>query len=224
VDAWALTEVPESDPGATWRARWTGSYGGAANQELGSIHVSKEVDGRYLLTAAFPGIGSPPVMFKLFSNGVELAGSSNPASEVTAARWPIAFRARTGSLSIAALFDPDTPIQLNSIPYLADEIRFLAEPSGRLEYISGLEITGAGLPSFTVPDAQGEPLRPRLDIALADNQVVLSWDLPGYQLQSTTALTEPVSNTIWNNVAGGPPLTLPRDDPRKFFRLVSLAP
>ena len=222
LDAWILIEPPVANPGAILVARWLGSYGGASN-ELGRLRVIKEAEDSFLLAANFSALGSASASVKLFNNNVEIAASGLNA-QIRAATWPFALRARTGSIDLSAHFSSDTPVSVDNVPYLADEVRFVAEPSGIVNYISAVQIIGLQLPGFIVSDAQGDPLQPRINIALADDKVVLTWDLPGYQLQSATDLAEPLSSTIWNNEAGQSPVTLPHDDARKFFRLISIGP
>ena len=222
-DAWVLLDLSQMSTGATLRARWIGSYDGATGRELGDLRVTREGVAQYVLTSDLTALGSPPAMLKLYRHDEELVSANAPA-EITAADRPVAFRARAGSIVLAALFNPDTVISLNGMDYVADEVRYVATPSGAVDYISSVQIMGSRLAAFTVPDAQGEPLLPRLDIVLVDGQVVLTWGLPGYRLQSATTLTEPISSTIWNDEAGQSPVALSKEDPRKFFRLVSLTP
>ena len=57
-------------------------------------------------------------------------------------------------------------------------------------------------------------------ITLSGNNMVISWSGAGYRLQATTLLANPSSATVWSNIPGTSPVTLPASDPQKFFRLV----
>ena len=65
------------------------------------------------------------------------------------------------------------------------------------------------------------PPKPVLTIVLNLPNIVISWSGPGYHLQCTSALANPSSATVWVNVPGTSPVTLPAAGPYKFFRLVS---
>jgi len=64
----------------------------------------------------------------------------------------------------------------------------------------------------------------RLSIARVGNNVVVSWGAnglcAGYRLQGATALANPSSATVWNNIAGSSPVTV-SPGAYNFFRLIS---
>jgi hypothetical protein len=58
-----------------------------------------------------------------------------------------------------------------------------------------------------------------LNAVLAGPNIVLSWSTPWYHLQMASTLGNPSGNTVWVDVPGSSPVTLPAKG-QKFFRLV----
>lgn len=62
-------------------------------------------------------------------------------------------------------------------------------------------------------------LSARLNIALAGNNIVLSWTNASYHLQSAPALG---TSAVWTNMSGTSPVTVPIGSSSQFFRLINL--
>jgi hypothetical protein len=74
--------------------------------------------------------------------------------------------------------------------------------------------------SFSQVTGGGCPPPPRLTIARAGRNMVLSWPGPGYRLEMTTAIVSPAS-TVWTSIGGSSPVTVPMArSGAQFFRLV----
>ena len=60
----------------------------------------------------------------------------------------------------------------------------------------------------------------QLSIRWIQDSAVISWAAPGYRLQATTELANPNKATVWTDVAGASPVTVPASGPKKFFRII----
>jgi len=67
----------------------------------------------------------------------------------------------------------------------------------------------------------------RVTFTTGGGNLILSWGGPGpcgpgvYRLQGTDELANPSSATVWTDIAGPSPMSVPTSSPHKFFRLIS---
>jgi hypothetical protein len=69
-----------------------------------------------------------------------------------------------------------------------------------------------------VASFEGVTPGPEITATRSGNNIVLSWNVPGFTLQQTSSLTQPIQ---WTDVPGTSPVTVPTDGGQRYFRLIS---
>lgn len=123
-----------------------GELGGVPGQSLGTLRISKETTD-FEVDADFGNISSPTQRIQVLSNGTMLAnigGHTGAAAQVT--HWPIDIGKLGGQLECYVIqFPPGGVIEVDDVPYAANELRILAETTAPIGPKSEFQLRAAGL-------------------------------------------------------------------------------
>jgi hypothetical protein len=192
-----------------------GSYDGTTGQTLLSLTQTNVGQG-YSISYDSAGIGSSVPAVTVSKAGTALKTAQLQGSLLISRTWNSVL-AILGSLSVCLSFDSDAHVTLDGVEYVADEVIFHFEPVGTIDYLSGLTLTATGIDSFSITGLRTQPIVPRLTIAREGDNVILSWNAPGYRLESTDNLG---AMPTWTEVGATSSLTLQAGQGRRFYRLV----
>jgi hypothetical protein len=161
LDPLGLTPV-----GAFVQLSALGSINGQTNQPLGWLRVTHVTGASldYQVTADLSPDGSPTQRIEVWGNGAMLAAFAGHTGVVaTVSSMPIGggkLRVNIGPPIKGCLWDEfpaGTDMFINGIHFVGDQIRVLQESGPGADYLSALNITAAGVPSFTINGETVEP-------------------------------------------------------------------
>jgi hypothetical protein len=96
--------------------------------------------------------------------------------------------------------------------------------------VEWVDIQPGGYPSRFAVNANDTikafaPGKNRISFTVSGGNLIISWGAkgpcPAYRLQGTAVLANPSSATIWNNIPGASPVSVPIGGGNQFFRLIS---
>ena len=143
-----------------------GSINGQTNQPLGWLRVTHITSAGvgYELTADLSPDGSPTQRIEVWSGGTLQAAFPGHSGVVgTVSSMPIGggkLRINIGPPIKGCLWDEfpaGTDMFINGIHFVGDQIRVLQESGPGADYLSALNVTAAGVPSFTINGETVEP-------------------------------------------------------------------
>lgn len=132
--------------GSYLEAEALGDLGGVEGQSLGTLRVSKDT-ADLEVNADFTNISSATQRIQVLSNGTMLAdigGHTGAAARVS--DWPIDIGKLGGQLECYVIqFPPGGVIEVDNVPYAANELRILAETTAPIGPKSEFQLRAAGL-------------------------------------------------------------------------------
>ena len=159
------TGDPQTDlpVGSSLHMRATGVLEGKPDQPLLLATVTRQSSTQISYKADFSPLGSSNVFVQLYRQGALLA--QLPGSDFSSGSVPLALRPRIGVncdpvrdwyhlwVDLGFQMARISPVAVGGVVFDADEVRFMSEDSPYLNaYLTGVELTGAGLGALTLAD------------------------------------------------------------------------